>query len=114
MLASRYRLTGSENIEKVKNSGNLHQFDLFGIVIQKRKDKEPSRFAFVISTKVSKLAVQRNRIKRALHEAVRQSITNVKKGNDVVFLTKKSIEKVPTDEIMHNTRKALREVGLLK
>jgi ribonuclease P protein component len=114
MLASRYRLIGSKNIEKVKESGNLHQFDLFGIMIKKRKDKEPSRFAFVISTKVSKLAVQRNRIKRALHEAVRQSITNVKKGNDVVFLTKRSIERVPTDEIMRSARESLKSVGLIE
>lgn len=114
MLASRYRLTGPENIERVKNKGKLYQRKLFGLCVFDRKDKEPSKFAFVVSTKISKQAVQRNRMKRAMSESIRHARTRMKDGFDLIFLTKKVMARKLTDEIMREVEMAIKEADLMK
>lgn len=114
MLSSRYNLKGSENIERVKKQGRLYKRKLFGVVILARKDKEPSRFVFIVSTKVSKLSIQRNRVKRAMSEAVRHMITRMKEGYDVVFLAKKETERKSTEEIMREVKMFLMDINLVK
>ena len=77
-----------------------------------RGDEAPPRFGFIVSTKVSKEAVQRNRIKRAMGEAVRFELMHIKKGFDVIFLAKQISTKKSTDEIMREVRGALEQAGL--
>jgi ribonuclease P protein component len=100
MLASSNRLKSGKDFDKVKENGKLFQSASFGVSVSNRGDKEPSRFGFVVSTKISKLASQRSRIKRALRESVRYNLKHIGKGYDMIFLTKKSIGKKFTDEIM--------------
>lgn len=49
-----------------------------------------SRFGFVVSTKVSKKAVVRNRIKRRLREITRKQLPCISAGYDIVIIVKKS------------------------
>lgn len=107
MLASVYRLNRS-GIKKVKALGKMVQDEDFGVLVVKREDNEPSRFGFLVSTNISKLAVHRNRITRAMHEAVRYNLSLVAKNYDMVFLVKRSIEKKATDEIMKQVEKFLK------
>jgi ribonuclease P protein component len=58
--------------------------------------------------------VGRNRIKRALREAVRQSLWQAKKGKSVLFLAKTTIVKKSTEEIMGQVRQALEKLGVTK
>lgn len=57
------------------------------------------RFAFVVSTKVSKKAVTRNRIKRVLREVVKLSLKSFKSG-DYVVMVKPSSAKLPEDAML--------------
>ena len=101
MLAGVYRIKQGKRIGEVKSQGKLLQSNNLGITILKREDNETSKFAFVISTKISKLAVQRNRINRALNEGVRRNLNKIPKGYDFVLLAKKSIASKTTEEIMN-------------
>ena len=94
--------------------GTTFQSANFGIAILDRKDSNPTRFAFVISTKIAKDAVDRNRFKRAMSEAVRIASIDLVSGFDAVFLAKTSIVRVSTAEIMKEVRLSLKECGLLK
>lgn len=114
MLAKRYILRGEENFQRVQKEGRLFQSDSFGIAVFDRGDSEYSRFGFVVSAKISKLSVQRNRIRRALSEAVRYMVTRTKLGFDVVFLAKEISAKKTTEELMHEVKFALSKAGLLK
>ncbi len=114
MLAKKFRLTGTESFAKIQEEGRVFQSSSFGMVYLKRKDEDFSRFGFVVSTKIAKDAVDRNRFKRAMSEAVRIASVNLVKGFDVVFLAKTSIIRVPTSEIMKEVRFALKKNGLLK
>lgn len=114
MIASIYRLRGDKSFREVLDKGRLVQAESFGIAFVKREDNEVSKFGFIVSTKVSKEAVQRNRIKRALSEAVRFLTSDIKSGYDVVFLAKQKAAKTATDALMNEVREAIRSAGLFK
>ena len=100
MLPAKNRIKGNDSVENVKRRGKLFQSENFGVSILKNEDEPNSRFAFVVSGKISKLAVHRNRINRAMHEGVRRVIKEIPEGYDFVFLAKKNLAKKTTDEII--------------
>jgi ribonuclease P protein component len=114
MLSREYILKGKKNFENVQKEGRLFQSSSFGIAYLKREDTGPSRFGFVVSTKIAKEAVQRNRIKRALSEAVRFMMKEIKEGYEVVFLAKQRSAKEPTDVLMREVREAMPKAKLTK
>ena len=62
-----------------------------GILWLNEGSEEENRFGFIISKRVSKRAVDRNKIKRLLSEAVKMNLGKIKnKGNKIVFLAKKT------------------------
>ena len=63
-----------------------------------RKDKDNSRFGFIISTRISKKAVVRNKIKRTISDYIRININMIKNGLDVVFLIKPAILKLNKEQ----------------
>jgi len=102
-----------EDFEKVKEEGKLFQAEAFAVAIQKREDSEQTKFGFVVSTKVSGMSTQRNRVKRALSEAVRHNLNLIGRGYNMVFLAKKSIIKKSTEEIMKEVESTLKK-GLFR
>jgi ribonuclease P protein component len=114
MLAKKYRLTGRNDFKKVEEKGTTFQSSNMGMAVFDRKDDNPPRFGFVVSTKIAKDAVDRNTIKRHMSETVRIMTGEIKNGIDVVFLAKTSIMRVPADEIVREVRAAVRSFGITK
>ncbi|MFH1971483.1 MAG: ribonuclease P protein component [Patescibacteria group bacterium] len=111
MLSRQYNLKGKESFENVEKEGKIYQSESFGLAYQKREDKEGSKFGFVVSKKIHGDAVHRNRIKRAMSEAVRFSLTEIKNGYNFVFLAKQTSTKKSTDEIMKEVTSVIRKAG---
>lgn len=107
MLPSQNRLTQKADFELVKLEGKVVQADSFAFVFIEKNEEIPSRFGFIVSTKISKKATLRNRAKRALREGLRQNLFYTKKGIDAVFLAKTSILKKSTTEIMNEVKEIL-------
>lgn len=105
MLASIHRLSKDSDFERIRNDGKLYQRGFFGAQVLKKEGQETSRFAFVVSTKISKQSVQRNRVRRAMREAVRHQLYIIGKGFDIIFLPKKEIARKSTEEIMREVQK---------
>lgn len=57
-----------------------------------------SRFGFIVTKKIDKRAVIRNRLKRVLREAVKELLQTTK-GYDVLFIVTKNFAHVSTKEI---------------
>ena len=114
MLPNKFRITDKRDFENIQGKGKLSQFESFGIIILRREDKNQSRFAFIVSSKISKDAVDRNRIKRAIRESIRLSLIDLQTGYDVIFLAKPILAKKSTELIMRETGKALKDLGVLK
>jgi ribonuclease P protein component len=114
MLAAVNTLKKQKDFEKVKNEGTLYQSENFGVCILNRGDNDYTRFGFIISNKISKLATQRNRIKRAFRDAFRYNLNRIGKGYDVVVLAKPSLERIPVDSIMNEVDMFVRDSVLVK
>lgn len=114
MLAQVYRLTTDEDFARVAKEGLKLSFPFFSLGAFKRKDNETPRFGFVVSTKVSKKAVVRNKVKRALREAIRQNLSYLKGGYDIVFWVKSKAERAYTDQLMAEVKVALAKGQLFK
>lgn len=112
MLAAKYSLKGQKNFKQVKKLGKLYQAPLFGVTVVRKSKNETSRFGFVISKKVDKKAVNRNRVRRAMSEAVRRNVKYVEYGYDMIFLAKKTMMRESTESIMKEVQKWIRETKL--
>lgn len=92
-----------KDIEKVFKSGN---FGCNGFLCSKfnQNGLEYSRIAISIGLKFSKKAVERNRAKRVLREAIRKNYGKIKSGYDLVFYLKNA---KPEDVDYKNISEAL-------
>lgn len=99
MLSSKYRLKKKMNFARCEIDGKLIQSKSFGVEVLSRGDTENSCFGFIISTKISKKAVVRNKIKRIISDYLRVNLTKIKSGLDVVFLIKPVILKLSRQQI---------------
>lgn len=112
MLPRENRLIQKPDFEKVKEEGEKFQSNLFGLLVL-GTGKPITRFGFVISTKLSKRAVKRNRVKRILREQVRLLLERIKPGFDVVFLGKKPVLESNSREIEKEIKRLFKKAGLL-
>jgi len=85
MLPKLNRLKKKKDFEKVFKLGRGAKLNFITLKFNEN-GLENSRFGFVVSSKVSKKAVVRNKIKRRMRESVKKKINNIKKGFDVVLI----------------------------
>lgn len=94
MLAKQYRLPRSISFFQANSVATP-----FFRVLSKPNDLLYNRFGFVISKKIDKRAVVRNRLRRVLREAVSR-LLETKKGKDMLFIVKTSFEKESTESMV--------------
>lgn len=90
MLAIKYRLAKDKDIQSVLKKGKIYFSPFFNLKILKN-DLENSRFCIVISTKISKKAVVRNKVKRQLRAIIHKNLDQIKNNYDFVILTKPAV-----------------------
>ena len=111
MLPKENRLTDDYDFRRVKRLGKSYQCPLFKLGVAPQKVSGPSRFGFVISKKIDKRAVVRNRIKRLLREVVRSNLEKIPDGFDVVFVVRPSIVGKNYEEVSSEFDKVLSKVS---
>ncbi len=93
-------IKSSREIKEILNSGKVLKKSNF-ILIFRENNLEFPRFAFIASKKFSKRAVDRNRAKRLLKEAVRKRIDKLSKFQyDFIFIAKKNILNKKLDDVL--------------
>ena len=75
-------------------------------------DSETSRFGFSVSRRLGN-AVQRNRARRRLREAVRRALPSIANGWDLVFIARPALSQAGFDEIEAACLTLLRRAQLL-
>ncbi len=103
-LPREFRLKRRKNFKKIKGKGQKVHTPLFVVLILKGQ-KEGPKFGFVVSKKIDKRAVYRNKIRRRLSEAVIGLLPEMRKDIYALFLTKKSIKGVDYQEIKNEISK---------
>lgn len=98
MLPKKYRLKKSGDIGGALKSGKIFR-EGFLILKTRNNDLKFSRFAFLISLKISKKATVRNRLRRKLSEIIRINLPNIKKNFDAVLIVVSDFSKKNSREI---------------
>ncbi len=104
-------ISSSKDIKKILSTGKKLIFKDFIIIFQKNNFGYP-RFAFIVSKKVSKRAVDRNRAKRLLREIVRKYYRYISdKGFDIIFIARKSIIDKKLQDLESEFQEFLKTLG---
>ena len=104
MLKKINRIGSRKEFLEIKNKGKLIGSPAFGILILE-KDDEEKKIGFIISKKVSKRAVDRNKIKRRIAEVVKKNLEKFEPGTRIIFLAKKETLNKKVEEIENEIKK---------
>src|SRR5438270_1104569 len=85
MLSRTNRFHGYNSLRNVYRHGETTRGPLFAIKAMPNPKRQSYRLAVVVSRKVSKSAVERNRIRRRLYELVRESEGQISRPYDIVI-----------------------------
>ena len=112
MLTKINRLKKEKDFEKIFKKGKSFKngFLILKIV---SNDLEESRFGFIVSQKVSKKAVLRNKVKRRLRDIIQKNIVKIKKGVDIVLIVLPGLEKKSFLETKETLDTLLKKTGLV-
>lgn len=112
MLSRVNRLSKQKDFEAVFSRGKSRR-ENFLVMRFLLNRQEESRFGLVVSAKVSKKAVVRNRLRRRLSEIIRSYQGGLKKGFDIVFLVKANPEGLGQKEMAVIVKNLLVAGGIL-
>jgi ribonuclease P protein component len=110
-VKQRYRVRQNERFQEIRRKGQSHSNELL-VICFLANELPYSRFGFSVSNRIGG-AVQRNRIKRRLREAVRLRMNSIKPGWDVVFIAKYPIGSATFQQMDAACARLLRRAHLL-
>jgi len=111
MLPAAYRLKGDSNFKRLIQRGR--RFFLPSLMLRIIPTKQDvSRFGFVVSTKISKKAVERNKIRRRLREIIRLELPRILPGYDVLIAARKDVIKLNYKDLRDQVLELLHKARL--
>lgn len=111
MLTRPHRLTAKSDFAKLFAKGR--PFHARGLTVKAAPNgRTATRVGFVVSTKVSKRSVVRNRIRRRLREIVRLRLEALPPGLDVAFIVKAELVPLEHAELVKTVEFLLEKAGL--
>lgn len=113
MLSKKYKLKKENDFKKVFQRGKFYQNKLIRIKVL-AKQSEENRFGFVVGTRISKKATERNRIRRQLEEIVRLDLNQLKSGFDMIVFPQAEILTKDYQQIEKALFDLLKRANLLK
>jgi ribonuclease P protein component len=113
MFAKRNRLAKDRDVQMVYKRGRSIFTPFFTIkLLPSARSEVPARFTVVVSTKVAKHAVRRNRIKRVIREVIRRNLSLIRPG-DYMIVVKPAIVQFTHAELSDTIQKAFQKNKLL-
>ena len=113
MLPKINRLKKKKDIERVFRIGKGFKEDFLILKTAENSFKNP-RFAFVVSSKVSKKATLRNKIRRGLSKLARLKIEKIKNDKDLILIAVPGLEEKDFWEIDETVNKLFQKAKCFK
>ena len=112
MIAARYRFHGHGSLSYLYRNGRALRSRHLTIKRVSNARRKTPRFAVVVSKKVHKSAVGRNRIRRRIYECIREELPQLMNVGDVaVIVTSGEVLSMSTSELQLTMKKLLNEVA---
>jgi ribonuclease P protein component len=113
MLSAAYRFHGHGSLRYVYKNGQAIRSHVITIKYTKNPRRRVSRFAVVVSKKVHKGAVGRNRIRRRIYEIVRHELPQFASAHDVAIMVFSSeVMAMPSDELTEMVKQLFEQAKL--
>ena len=115
MLPKQNRLTTRHQFNKVKRFGSSYSarcFHIYYLPIPDYSENKETQVGFVVSTRFSKSAVKRNRVKRVFREVVRQNFGKIKPGLWITIYPKIKSMVATYEEINTDLIKTLQNIPI--
>ena len=114
MISRAHRFHGHGSLRYVYQNGQTIRGPLTAFKFILNSRRKTYRLAVVVSKKISKSAVVRNRIRRRLYEAVRLHEPELSQPYDLVITVfHEQLASLPSDELRLLVRAQLRQAGIL-
>ncbi len=109
MLAKRYRFHSRGGVNYTYQKGKTIRTPKMSLVYADNS-RNHQRFAVVISKKVIKSAVGRNRVRRRVYEAIRSLLPEFPEKKDCIFVVySREVKDMPFSEIQNNIKNLLEQ-----
>lgn len=108
MLKKKNRLSKLEN-----KKGDFFKTEFYNLKISNSDSKE-TRFAFVISKKISKSAVLRNRTKRILAEIIRKNLEKFLPSKNIIITVKKILDLKQKEQVEKTILESFKQAKIIK
>lgn len=113
MLPKAHKMKTEDHLNTRSEKGLFVYSDLFSLKVLENKDKTDI-WSIIVSSKVAKRAVDRNKIRRRIYTIIEKNRKNLIKQDFIgVFIVKGPILKVSFVEIEQEVKKSLKKAGLL-
>lgn len=115
MLDVKHRFHGYGSLKYVYKNGRAVRSRIFVVKYISNPRRKHSRFSIVVSKKVLKSAVGRNRIRRRVYEIVRQELSHYTTNCDVaIMVTSSEVREMPSSELQQILLESLHQTDLYK
>jgi len=114
MIGRSHRFHGYGSLRYTYQHGETVRGPLCSLRYVQNDRRKSFRLSVVVSKKVSKSAVVRNRIRRRLYEAMRQHEAAIQKPYDmVVTVFSDQVAELPADEVARLVRAQLKQAKII-
>jgi ribonuclease P protein component len=96
-----------------KKEDKLFTFPLFNLRISDNGEKI-TKFAFIVSKKIDKRAVVRNRTKRVLRNAAEEILKKYQMGKNIIIVSKKSLLPEQGEDVKNTLETIIKKTADLK
>lgn len=115
MLASKNRFHGHGSLRYVYSRGKVTRTKYFVCKYSHNLRRHEPRIAVVVSKKVIKSAVKRNRIRRRLYEVLRLELPKLQPQTDLVYIVVSAeVLVISSGELVDNVVRTLQSADLYK
>jgi len=110
-LPSQNRLNLRLERNRVESSSQKIHSPLFVLLYScSPKNIKHSRFAILLSKKFARLAVDRNKTKRFIHQAIQENLNLLTSPHDIIFIPKKNIKTKTVKEISQDIENLFQQI----
>lgn len=114
MLAKINRFHGHSGVRRVYKTSQSFRGSLIGMHVNPNNRIKSSRVAVVVSKKVHKSAVKRNRIRRRVYEVIRLSLPEFKSNVEIVAtIYREEVASINSTELRDSINDLLKKANIL-
>jgi len=112
MISRIHRFHGHGSLRYVYQNGKTVRGPLCSIKYSRNERRKSYRLAVVVSKKVHKSAVKRNRIRRRLYETYRLTASDIEAYDIVLTVFHEQIAEMPIEEVHAMVKAQLKQAGI--